>query len=156
MASARKRREETDDGKFTTDSQVQHAMSGPLVALALCSPDAIQRWRNLIGPTRVFEGQWERPETLRARYGLSDTRNGFHGEQTCVASTPSESPAHARFCRFRFTRLGGERARNGIRELGHPVVVRAAESGCRSILTTTNIVTILLLVVHEQAWVKTL
>lgn len=65
-------------------SQVQHAISGPLVALALCSPDAIQRWRNLIGPTRVFEGQWERPDSLRARYGLSDTRNGFHGEQICI------------------------------------------------------------------------
>jgi nucleoside diphosphate kinase len=71
--------------KTTMTSQVQHAVSGPLVALALCSPDGIQRWRNLIGPTRVFEGQWERPESLRARYGLSDTRNGFHGVQICVA-----------------------------------------------------------------------
>lgn len=65
--------------------QVQHAVSGPLVALALCAPDAIQRWRNLIGPTRVFEGQWERPESLRARYGLSDTRNGFHGGDAFLA-----------------------------------------------------------------------
>lgn len=60
--------------------QVQHATSGPFVALALCAPDAIQRWRGLIGPTHVYKGQWEKPETLRARYGLSDTRNGFHGE----------------------------------------------------------------------------
>ena len=65
------------------------------------------------------------------------------------------APSHACFCRFRFTRLGGERARNGFRELGHPVVVRAAESGCRSILTT-SIATILLLIIYEQAWVKTL
>ncbi|POY72707.1 putative Nucleoside-diphosphate kinase [Rhodotorula taiwanensis] len=66
-------------GRFYYPRLVQHAVSGPLVALALCAPDVIQKWRNLIGPTRVFEGQWERPESLRARYGLSDTRNGFHG-----------------------------------------------------------------------------
>ncbi|GAA5950723.1 hypothetical protein JCM8115_004956 [Rhodotorula mucilaginosa] len=69
-------------GRFYYPRLVQHAVSGPLVALALCSPDGIQRWRNLIGPTRVFEGQWERPESLRARYGLSDTRNGFHGSDS--------------------------------------------------------------------------
>jgi nucleoside diphosphate kinase len=60
-------------------SQVQHATSGPFVALALHGPDAIKHWRSLIGPTHVYKGQWNDPETLRARYGLSDTRNGFHG-----------------------------------------------------------------------------
>ena len=60
--------------------QVQHATSGPFVALALCGPDAIKQWRSLIGPTHVYKAQWQKPETLRAKYGLSDTRNGFHGE----------------------------------------------------------------------------
>lgn len=60
--------------------QVQHATSGSFVALALYGPDAVKRWRTLIGPTHVYKAQWTHPETLRARYGLSDTRNGFHGE----------------------------------------------------------------------------
>lgn len=58
---------------------VSHATSGPFVALALAAPDAIKRWRTLIGPTKVFRGQWEDGSCLRARYGTSDTRNGFHG-----------------------------------------------------------------------------
>ncbi|GAA5924238.1 hypothetical protein JCM10213_004529 [Rhodosporidiobolus nylandii] len=69
-------------GRFYFPRLVQHAASGPFVALALCAPDAIQRWRTLIGPTKVFVGQWEAPETLRARYGRSDTRNGFHGSDS--------------------------------------------------------------------------
>ncbi|GAA6007135.1 hypothetical protein JCM11491_003018, partial [Sporobolomyces phaffii] len=66
------------EGRFYFPRLVQHATSGPFVALALCGPDAIKRWRTLIGPTHVYKGQWEAPETLRAKYGLSDTRNGFH------------------------------------------------------------------------------
>ncbi|GAA5898155.1 uncharacterized protein JCM6883_000940 [Sporobolomyces salmoneus] len=69
-------------GRFYYPRLVQHASSGPFVALALCGPDAIKRWRTLIGPTKVFQGQWEQPESLRARYGLSDTRNGFHGSDS--------------------------------------------------------------------------
>ncbi|GAA6000403.1 hypothetical protein JCM10207_007998 [Rhodosporidiobolus poonsookiae] len=69
-------------GRFYFPRLVQHATSGPFVALALAAPDAIQRWRALIGPTHVYKGQWERPETLRAQYGLSDTRNGFHGSDS--------------------------------------------------------------------------
>ncbi|GAA5979499.1 hypothetical protein JCM11641_005414 [Rhodosporidiobolus odoratus] len=69
-------------GRFYFPRLVQHATSGPFVALALCAPDAIQRWRALIGPTKVFMGQWEKPDSLRARYGLSDTRNGFHGSDS--------------------------------------------------------------------------
>ncbi|GJN87217.1 hypothetical protein Rhopal_000162-T1 [Rhodotorula paludigena] len=68
--------------RFYFPRLVQHATSGPFVALALCAPDAIQRWRALIGPTHVYKAQWERPKTLRARYGLSDTRNGFHGSDS--------------------------------------------------------------------------
>ncbi|GAA6038960.1 hypothetical protein JCM8097_000595 [Rhodosporidiobolus ruineniae] len=69
-------------GRFYFPRLVQHATSGPFVALALAAPDAIARWRQLIGPTKVFRGQWEAPESLRARYGLSDTRNGFHGSDS--------------------------------------------------------------------------
>ncbi|ORY77571.1 nucleoside diphosphate kinase [Leucosporidium creatinivorum] len=74
-------------GRFYFPRLVQHATSGPFVALALHGPDAIKHWRSLIGPTHVYKGQWNNPETLRARYGLSDTRNGFHG---------SDSPESAR------------------------------------------------------------
>ncbi|KAL8276587.1 hypothetical protein RQP46_011010 [Phenoliferia psychrophenolica] len=66
-------------GRFYFPRLVQHATSGPFLALALSGPSAIQTWRTLIGPTHVYKTQWTHPETLRAKYGLSDTRNGFHG-----------------------------------------------------------------------------
>lgn len=33
----------------------------------------------MIGSTHVYKVQWIDPDCLRAKYGLSDTRNGFHG-----------------------------------------------------------------------------
>lgn len=65
--------------KLNPPSKVQHAASGPFLALALSGPSAVKTWRTLIGPTHVYKTQWTHPDTLRARYGLSDTRNGFHG-----------------------------------------------------------------------------
>ncbi|KAK4703991.1 hypothetical protein P7C70_g2220, partial [Phenoliferia sp. Uapishka_3] len=66
-------------GRFYFPRLVQHAASGPFLALALYGPSAISSWRTLIGPTHVYKTQWTHPETLRAQYGISDTRNGFHG-----------------------------------------------------------------------------
>lgn len=54
-------------------------ISGPSLALALYGPNAIKRWRAMLGPTKAYMGKWEEPASLRARYGLGDTRNGFHG-----------------------------------------------------------------------------
>ncbi|KAJ2252957.1 hypothetical protein GGI13_002977 [Coemansia sp. RSA 455] len=65
---------------------VDYMTSGPMQALALRGPQAITVWREMMGSThpvrmRVFNGT-----CLRARYGLTDTRNSFHG---------SDSPASA-------------------------------------------------------------
>lgn len=79
-------------------------MSEPFMALALGKQNAIADWRSLIGPTHVYKAQWERPDTLRARFGISgelcypfilsgcwhtkyngsnaDTRNAFHGSDS--------------------------------------------------------------------------
>lgn len=32
-----------------------------------------------MGPTKVYRSQFEAPETIRGKYGLSDTRNATHG-----------------------------------------------------------------------------
>lgn len=47
------------------------AMSEPFLALALGKENAIQEWRALIGPTHVYRAQWQHPECLRAKYGIS-------------------------------------------------------------------------------------
>ncbi|KAM0791891.1 hypothetical protein ACM66B_004146 [Microbotryomycetes sp. NB124-2] len=74
-------------GRFYFPRLVQAAASGQFVALAIHGQDAIKRWRAMIGPTHVYKAQWTHPDTLRAKFGLSDTRNGFHG---------SDSPESAR------------------------------------------------------------
>lgn len=61
--------------------------SGPSIALVLAGPDAIKQWRAMLGPTKAYRAKWQHPDCLRARFGLGDTRNGFHG---------SDSPESAR------------------------------------------------------------
>lgn len=65
-----------------TKNKTLHASTSPMLALALYGPNAIQAWRDMIGPTHVYRSQWTHPQTLRAKYGLSDTRNGFHGSDS--------------------------------------------------------------------------
>ena len=58
------------------DSLTTFMSSGPAVVLALAAPDAIARWRALMGatdPARADEG------TLRKRFGSSIEQNATHG-----------------------------------------------------------------------------
>jgi nucleoside-diphosphate kinase len=50
-------------GKFYVDRLVAHASSGPSMALLLGGPEAITRWRTLIGPTKAYK---VRADPLRA------------------------------------------------------------------------------------------
>jgi nucleoside-diphosphate kinase len=50
--------------------------SGPIVVLALEAPDAIRRWRDLMGATDPARAE---PGTLRKEYGSSIERNTTHG-----------------------------------------------------------------------------
>ena len=58
------------------DSLTDFMSSGPAVVLVLEAPDAIARWRRLMGATDP--GDAER-ETLRREYGSSIERNATHG-----------------------------------------------------------------------------
>jgi nucleoside-diphosphate kinase len=66
-------------GRFYHQRLLEAISSGPLEALVLVGPDAIATWRATIGPTHPPRARVHAPTTLRARYGLTDTRNGFHG-----------------------------------------------------------------------------
>jgi nucleoside diphosphate kinase len=48
--------------------------------------DCIRKWRQLIGPTRPIDARLKSPNSLRALFGISDTRNSFHGsgKQHCL------------------------------------------------------------------------
>ena len=50
--------------------------SGPLVVMALEAPDAIRKWRNLMGATDPAKAEGG---TLRKEFGSSIERNAAHG-----------------------------------------------------------------------------
>ncbi|CAO3637806.1 unnamed protein product [Cunninghamella blakesleeana] len=69
-------------GKFFYQRLCGYMTSGPFKAYILSSPNAIKEWRSLIGPTHPVRARIFQPETLRALYGLTDTRNSFHGSDS--------------------------------------------------------------------------
>lgn len=56
--------------------------SGPIVAMELVGPDAIHRWRSMIGPTDSLRAKEQGPHLLRARFGTDGTRNALHGSDS--------------------------------------------------------------------------
>ncbi|KAI8049702.1 nucleoside diphosphate kinase [Syncephalis plumigaleata] len=69
-------------GRFFYQRLCGYMSSGPFQALVLGGHEAIPRWRALIGPTHPIRARVNAPTTLRALYGLTDTRNSFHGSDS--------------------------------------------------------------------------
>lgn len=65
--------------KFFYNRLLTFMCSGPSDIHILAGHEAIIRWRKLMGPTKVYQAQFEAPDTIRGMYGLSDTRNATHG-----------------------------------------------------------------------------
>jgi nucleoside-diphosphate kinase len=55
---------------------VEFMTSGPVVVVALEGDDAIQRWRDLMGPTDAAKAE---PGTIRGDFGTDIERNASHG-----------------------------------------------------------------------------
>ena len=53
--------------------------SGPVLKLELSGPDAVKRWRDLIGPTSSAAARELAPGTVRALFGTDQQRNAAHG-----------------------------------------------------------------------------
>ncbi|OHT03453.1 Nucleoside diphosphate kinase family protein [Tritrichomonas foetus] len=73
-------------GKSFYEQLVSYITSGPIFALELVGPNAISKWRELIGPTNLDNAKRDAPTSLRAMYARSTTENFAHG---------SDSPASA-------------------------------------------------------------
>jgi nucleoside-diphosphate kinase len=55
---------------------VEFMTSGPVLAAVLEAPDAISRWRNLMGPTNSAEAP---KGTVRGEFGTDIEKNAVHG-----------------------------------------------------------------------------
>lgn len=56
--------------------------SGPTIVLILEKQNAIQSWRSILGPTKVFKATYSHPDSIRGMFGLTDTRNACHGSDS--------------------------------------------------------------------------
>ena len=68
--------------RFFYNRLVTFMSSGPMVALILAKENAVKDWRALLGPTKSYKARQTDPSSLRALYGLSDTRNAAHGSDS--------------------------------------------------------------------------
>lgn len=59
-----------------------HISSGPIDILILAGDDSITKWRQLMGPTKVCKSIHSHPDSIRGRFGLTDTRNACHGSDS--------------------------------------------------------------------------
>ncbi|KAL5106528.1 V-type proton ATPase 21 kDa proteolipid subunit [Taenia crassiceps] len=66
-------------GKFFYHRLVNYMIAGPIGVYVLAGESAVSKWRELIGPTKTYRTVIFQPASLRGRFGLTDTRNGFHG-----------------------------------------------------------------------------
>ncbi|KAL1464892.1 hypothetical protein WDU94_004499 [Cyamophila willieti] len=69
-------------GKFFYNRLVTQMRSGPSEINILAREDAIRKWRELLGPTKVYTSRFSHPDTIRGMYGISDTRNAAHGSDS--------------------------------------------------------------------------
>ncbi|XP_038057366.1 nucleoside diphosphate kinase 6-like [Patiria miniata] len=69
-------------GRFFFNRLVGFMSSGPISVHILAREDAIAKWREAMGPTKTFRAKHEVPDSIRARFGLTDTRNATHGSDS--------------------------------------------------------------------------
>ncbi|KAI9138691.1 nucleoside diphosphate kinase [Paraphysoderma sedebokerense] len=71
-------------GKFFFQRLTSYMSSGPFCAMILQrhNDKAIKKWREVIGITQPVRARIHQPHSLRALYGLTDTRNSFHGSDS--------------------------------------------------------------------------
>lgn len=56
--------------------------SDVVTGIELVAENAIERWRNFIGPTSTARAKSEAPRSLRAIFGTDDTKNAVHGSDS--------------------------------------------------------------------------
>lgn len=86
-------REEAEDfydehkGKDFFESLVSNMCSGPVMALCLAKEDAVEGWRQMLGPKEVEVAAQEAPDSLRAQFKVEDSdMNPLHGSDSQTAA----------------------------------------------------------------------
>merc|ERR1719326_1731622 len=80
-------------GKGFFAELVKFMTSGPIVAMKLERENAIKAWRSVMGPTNFETAKQEAPNSIRALYASSMTKNASHGSDS-VESAQRELEFH--------------------------------------------------------------
>ncbi|CAK1586601.1 unnamed protein product [Parnassius mnemosyne] len=70
------------EGKFFYNRLVTFMASGCIDLHVIGHTNAIELWRRMLGPTKVYKAQYQDPNSLRGMFGISDTRNVAHGSDS--------------------------------------------------------------------------
>lgn len=73
-------------GKEFYPDLVNFMSSGPVLALSLVGPNAVQTWRNLIGPTSPIAAKESAPHSIRAKFGSVNPKNAAHGSDSAESA----------------------------------------------------------------------
>ena len=65
---------------------VEFMSSGPVIKLELRGPDAVRKWRELIGPTNSEKAREEAPASVRALFGTDQQANAAHGSDAAESA----------------------------------------------------------------------
>lgn len=65
---------------------VKFMSSGPVLKMELAGPDAIKRWRAILGPTNSVTARDEAPDSIRAKFGKDNQQNAAHGSDAPKAA----------------------------------------------------------------------
>lgn len=68
--------------KFFFKRLTHFMSSGPISVHIIGKENAIQDWRQMLGPTKVLRAQYDDPTSLRGEFGITDTRNVAHGSDS--------------------------------------------------------------------------
>ncbi|XP_066305247.1 thioredoxin domain-containing protein 3 homolog isoform X4 [Branchiostoma lanceolatum] len=71
------------EGQDYFEQLIESMTCGPLLALGLAREDAVERWRDLLGPKEVPVAKEEAPDSLRAQFAVEDVPvNPLHGSDS--------------------------------------------------------------------------
>eukprot|EP00884_Botryococcus_braunii_P018206 jgi/Botrbrau1/5069/Bobra.37_1s0033.1 len=73
-------------GKPFFSKLITFMTSGPTHAMALSKVEAVQSWRQLMGPTNTAIARIEQPTSLRALFGTDNTSNATHGSDSPLSA----------------------------------------------------------------------
>jgi len=74
-------------GKPFFDNLVSFMTEGPIVVIEMKGDNAVQVWREMIGPTNSAQARRDAPSSIRAQFGTDNTRNACHGSDSVESAT---------------------------------------------------------------------